>query len=374
VLVKALLPPFWGVPFSVANLYPLFSGESLVPLQLGASPDANLSHDMNLPVLFTLWLGGALSFWGVMLYRYVWAVRLLGKGRIVETGPLRKTHDDLCGRLGVRSRPQVVLSNAVGSPFLWGVFRPSIALPAEFPGEVSSEELESVLLHELTHWKRGDIFMTQLELFVMGIFWFHPLVWMTVSTLRRERESACDEAVLATGCIEAKRYGDSLVNVLEFVRDRSPLPATFFGEPCLGLTGTLERKTQLHKRLEEIMTQRNHVRKVGLFGWILLLFFAACVLPMAIADGETDETGEKPREMLIVPSLPSPQTTEPRDTVCYQILLVKSVSNVEEDVSFDYRWPPRDFVHERHDDHEVLFSMSFGTFCGQPYFSLFFRT
>jgi len=353
VLVKALLPPFWSVPFSVANLagtagfqpaskavntvggkaegtaagtagiLPVSKTESTENL---LEPQASCLHPgqagslRSQEILFTFWLTGTLSFWAIMLYRYVWAVRLLGKGRIVETGPLRETLDRLRKQLGVRSRPQIVLSNAVGSPFLWGVCRPSIALPAEFPGETSAEELESVLLHELTHWKRGDLFVTHLEFFVLGIFWFHPLVWGAVSLLRRERESACDEAVLATGCIEAKRYGDSLVNVLEFVRDRSPLPAAF-----LGITGILERKTQLHKRLEEIMTQHHHVRKIGLFGWILLLFFAACVLPMAIADGEKGKTCEKP----VVSAFKTPDSPVAKDKtrLQYEILFIEMASH-----------------------------------------------
>ncbi len=344
VLLKALLPPFWSVPFSVVNLstpylaqqttkepemqrsetpgvpvpkraggegvlavtpgwselasdveYPEIAVETIANVQEQTEHNPSLTlRALNIPsILFAIWLGGATVFWSVVLYHYVWAVRLLGKGRTVETGPLVETLESLRKRLGVRKKPRIVLSNAVGSPFLWGLWKPSIALPADFPGEVSSTELESVLLHELTHWKRGDLFVTHLELFVQGIFWFHPLVWMAVWNLRRERESACDEAVLASGCIEAKRYGDSLLNVLEFVRDRSPLPVGFLG-PYVITVGILERKTQLQHRLEEIMIQRNRVRRIGLFGWATLLFFAACVLPMAVAKEEPKKPDEKP--------------------------------------------------------------------------------
>ncbi|MCL2623119.1 MAG: HEAT repeat domain-containing protein, partial [Planctomycetaceae bacterium] len=98
-------------------------------------------------------------------------------------------------------------------------------------------------------------------------------------------------------CIAAKRYGDSLLNVMLAIREPSTVPVGF-----LGFLGILERKTQLHQRLEEIMSQQHHVKRIGLIGWTLLLFLTLFVLPMAVAQKETpkpEEEAEPTKDKLI---------------------------------------------------------------------------
>jgi len=336
VLIKALLPPFFAVPWSVANqavepIWQLFSQKQTIATQqttitqnadLARAPDERLSDENHgvivsvldgvnepdfsgaatsadtsrisnavsrFPWLFAVWLGGVLIFWSVVLSCYGWATGLLAKGNWLHDGPIHELLARLAGWLGIRKTPQVVLSDSVRSPFLWGFSTPCIAIPADFPGEVGPDEMESVLLHELAHWKRGDLFVARLELLVRSLFWFHPFVWFALYQLRKARESACDETVLASGYIAAKRYGDSLLNVMLAIREPSVVPVGF-----LGFLGILERKTQLQQRLEEIMSQQHRVKRIGLFGWGFLLFLILCVLPMAIAQNNPPKAEDKP--------------------------------------------------------------------------------
>ncbi len=338
VLIKALVPPFVSMPYSLANqavepLWQLFSQRQTVALQtvepvaeipalgeegivlpvieLTQEPDfqaASITPTFatpeitspapeiieppktasHFPWLFAVWIGGVLIFWGVVLYYYVWATRLLAGGNWLHDGPIHELLMRLARQSGIRKTPQVVLSDSVRSPFLWGFWTPRIAIPADFPGEVGVDEMQSVLLHELTHWKRGDLFVARLELLVRSLFWFHPFVWFALRELRKERESACDETVLASGRIPAKQYGDSLLSVMLAIREPAAVPVGF-----LGFLGILEQKTQLQKRLEEIMSQQHHVKRIGLFGWGFLLFLILCVLPMAVAQNDPPKTEEK---------------------------------------------------------------------------------
>jgi len=348
VLVKALLPPFIAVPWSVTNqaiapLWQAFSHnqatinvaqhavpvsvpfaepqDALIAVQeitVGNVSDRLLDHNPSLtlraavlvpddghamntspetplfPWLFTLWLGGVVIYWSFVLSCYRWAICLLAKGNTLRDGPIHALAMRLAKQLGIRKTPQIVLSDAVRSPFLWGWTSPRIAIPADFPGETGTDEMESVLLHELMHWKRGDLIVARLELLVRSLFWFHPFVWYALHELRKARESACDETLLATGCIAAKRYGDSLLNVMHAIREPNAVPVGF-----LGFLGILERKTQLQQRLEEIMSQQHHVKRIGLFGWGFLIFLTLCVLPMAMAQKETPKAEEKPAEMQV---------------------------------------------------------------------------
>ncbi len=245
-------------------------------------------------LLFAVWLCGVTTYFALVLYYYGWAMGLLEKGKKLENGPIFDLLQRLGKRLKLRHVPQIVLSDSVRSPFLWGLFRGKIALPADFPGEVSPREMESVLLHELMHWRRLDMFVARLELLVRGVFWFHPLVLFSLWNLRRERESACDEAVLESGCVGAKEYGDSLLSVLNVTREKSMVPVGF-----LGFLGILERSSQTHKRLEEIMSQNNSVKRMGIVGWTVIAAFILCVLPMAAAQKEEKKETEKEQEAAV---------------------------------------------------------------------------
>ncbi|MCL2303725.1 MAG: M48 family metalloprotease, partial [Planctomycetaceae bacterium] len=271
------------------------------PPQHGASPVANLNASpvANFcdttwsvsQILFHLWLAGLFAYFGSVAYCYLWALRVLAQGKALESGPIFDLLRQLGKRLKLRRLPQVVLSDSVHSPFLWGLFRGRIALPAGLPGEVSPQELECVLLHELTHWRRGDMLIARLELFVCGLFWFHPLVWLSLWNLRKERESACDEAVLEFGGVNTKEYGDSLLSVLKITRERPMVPVALPG--FLGFFGISEHNSQTHKRLEEIMSQSTQIKRMGFPGWGMILLLALCVLPMAAAQKEEATDGVK---------------------------------------------------------------------------------
>ncbi len=105
----------------------------------------------------------------------------------------------------------VFLSDRIRTPMTWGVVRPVIALPAEATGW-SAERLRVVLLHEQAHIARHD-FLTQLLAGVAcAAYWFNPLVWIGAGAMRREREKACDDAVLRHGA-KASDYAQHLLEL-----------------------------------------------------------------------------------------------------------------------------------------------------------------
>ncbi len=224
-------------------------------------------------VLSIVWATGFAGLIGLIVMRYRRLTRALGRADEVDEGPLRIAVEKLALRLGRGNPPPVLLSDAVTSPFLFGLVRPRIVLPANLPEALSADQLEDVLLHELIHWRRRDVAAGWLQIFVQALFWFHPLVWLAGAQLRHERECACDEAALESGCSQARRYGESLLSVLLAARGRSAV--------ALGFLGIFERNTRLQRRLEEIMKQETKVRRLSVWGWLALALFAAACVPMA---------------------------------------------------------------------------------------------
>jgi beta-lactamase regulating signal transducer with metallopeptidase domain len=77
-----------------------------------------------------------------------------------------------------------------------GLVRPRISLPSGIDRLLSKEELDAVLIHELTHAKRRDNLIRLVHEIGLCVLWFHPLVWITGARLSLYRELSCDESVI----------------------------------------------------------------------------------------------------------------------------------------------------------------------------------
>ncbi len=93
--------------------------------------------------------------------------------------------------------------------------RPVLVLPRGIAEQLSAEQLDAIMAHELSHMRRRDNLTAALHMLVEAVFWFHPLVWWLETRLVEERERACDEAVL-----ESRRqpvaYAEAILNVCKF--------------------------------------------------------------------------------------------------------------------------------------------------------------
>lgn len=80
----------------------------------------------------------------------------------------------------------------VASPFMTGIFRPTLILPKM---ELSSEQLNNILRHEMTHFKRHDILYKWFAEFVKCVHWFNPISWYVSKQIAAECEISCDMSV-----------------------------------------------------------------------------------------------------------------------------------------------------------------------------------
>ena len=85
------------------------------------------------------------------------------------------------------------LSDSVDVPLVMGFVRPRIVLPASLVGQVSSEELESILIHEVAHLRRYDVWTNAFVRMIETCIAVNPLAWFIMRQLAMEREIACDD-------------------------------------------------------------------------------------------------------------------------------------------------------------------------------------
>jgi TonB family protein len=142
----------------------------------------------------------------------------------------------------VASRPRILESDRIDLPITFGLIRPVILFPsaaADWP----SERLRLVLAHELAHIQRFDCLTQLIVEAVCAIYWFHPLVWLAASQFRKERERACDDAVLNQGA-KSSDYAEHLLAVVKSIRTK--------GAPAMALS---INSHDLQERLKAILKQ-----------------------------------------------------------------------------------------------------------------------
>lgn len=236
-------------------------------------------------IAFAVWIVGVLAFAGLVVWRYVRLLVRLRRAESVDEGPLRIELDRLALAMEKSNPPELLLSKDITSPFLIGLLRPRIVLPDGLVVSLSPEHLRNVLLHELTHWKRGDVWVGWAQVLAQALFWFHPVVWLANAQIRHERESACDEEAIGRGNCDPVQYGESLLKVLLESRGRSATQ--------LGFLGIFERGTKIQKRLEDIMQRESRRTGFGWGNWVFLAAFALVFFPMAgVRTTQADTQGD----------------------------------------------------------------------------------
>jgi beta-lactamase regulating signal transducer with metallopeptidase domain len=121
-------------------------------------------------------------------------------------------------------------SEKVHVPTAIGLTKPAILIPGWVLQELSPDELTQIVLHELAHLRRWDDWTNLAQQIVKAILIFHPAVWWIEKKLAFERESACDEAVVAQTS-SPRAYAECLAHLAErsFVQRSAALAQAVLG-------------------------------------------------------------------------------------------------------------------------------------------------
>mgnify|MGYP004596775617 CR=1 FL=1 len=135
-------------------------------------------------ILAYVWLIGAIALMLLNVVRYVRLnIKIRKNGEVISCPETREYTDR---KINVR-----VWEN-VASPFMTGIFRPTLILPKT---ELSEEQLHNILRHEMTHFKRHDILYKWFAEFVKCVHWFNPISWYVSKQIASECEISCDMSV-----------------------------------------------------------------------------------------------------------------------------------------------------------------------------------
>lgn len=208
-------------------------------------------------LLLALWATGACLVLGIWIARAN-RLRRLVAGAALESKTLIDQGKTI----------QVYRVDADMEPGVVGLLRPILLLPKGLEEQLSSEQLEAVLAHELCHIRRRDNLTAALHMLVEAVFWFHPLIWWLGYRLIDERERACDEMVVTLGH-DREIYAQGILDVCEqYVATRLACAP--------GISGS-----DLKRRVVEIMHYKGNKKMENTKKLLLsTLFSLALIIPV----------------------------------------------------------------------------------------------
>lgn len=159
---------------------------------------------MDRKLLAYVWLMGAV---GLLLINLVGYSKLMLKMR-------RQSEIVCCPQLAGFTKRKVTVRvwEHTSSPFMAGLIKPTLVLPA---GELTEEQLNNILRHEMTHLKRHDMAYKWVAQLVKCIHWFNPVIWYVAKQINAECEISCDMAVtVGMSRDEEMRYIDTVLSLL----------------------------------------------------------------------------------------------------------------------------------------------------------------
>ena len=220
---KVLSYALWGVvlfrlicPFSFESMFSLLPVKSNpIPLDIvyKAAPTIDtgipaINHTINqsLPAATPAASINPLQIW-TFIGSAVW---LMGMAILVIYSILSLMKLQKRLKNAIHEKDNIYLAEHLDTPFVMGIIRPKIYLPAS----LTEVEKRYILLHEQMHIKRFDHVIKILSFFILCLHWFNPLVWIAFFVSGKDMEMSCDEAVIKQlGSNVKKEYSSSLLTL-----------------------------------------------------------------------------------------------------------------------------------------------------------------
>ncbi|HOV77514.1 MAG TPA: M56 family metallopeptidase [Sedimentisphaerales bacterium] len=176
-------------------------------------------------IVFLLWVIGVAIVGGVMIRKARDACKRL------ENVPVANNlmNDILIycrRRMGVYGTVRLKVGPAGARPAVCGLLRPVILVPRNLAPTLGSRHLRDVLFHQLAHIKRHDLWVNLAQNVLQAVYFYNPLILIVNAAIRRLREEAADETVLATIGDPDHRYTQRL-NEVETITLRDPPPSLY---------------------------------------------------------------------------------------------------------------------------------------------------
>ena len=202
------MPPRDGERLTSTPFVPLASRPPAAP---ASSSDGAAGFDWRAPLaaVWALVAGVLLARLGIANHR----LRQLAAAAEPVPDAVAAEVDRLASALRLRRAPAVRVSDDIEIPQVFGLFRPTVLLPAAALDTLTPRERAMTLCHELAHVRRRDLAFAWAPAIMERLLFFHPGARLAAREYAFAREAACDADVLQHLGEAPRDYGRLLLRL-----------------------------------------------------------------------------------------------------------------------------------------------------------------
>ena len=221
--------------------------------------------EARMPMMLTIWSAGVAILMARLVISLLW-VRHIRNTAIPEED-LQLLLNQLIKKLNLKTKSGASSTSLISSPVTIGNIKPIILFPIGIINQLTPQEVEAILTHELAHIVRRDYLSNLIQSFIETLFYYHPITWWISGVVRTERENRADDLAI-TWCGDHLAYAKALMTVQEMQVHHAPTLAIGFSS----------RKGAMLARIQRILNlpykNHNQMEKTVLLSLTTLCFLA----------------------------------------------------------------------------------------------------
>ena len=192
---------------------------------------------------------------------------------------------DVLARVANRNRikmPQLFSSADISIPFVTGLFRKQVFVPADWVDGQCDIACGAVIEHEVAHIVSRDLEWKFLCRVACALVWFQPLTWVLFRVMANASEELCDQSVIASG-VSNTTYANTLLEIRANA-NKSNVPGL--------VIGAVSRESNLTKRTKLILaTDPKRIKRASrLVLWLAVGGFAFAAATSTFVFGQRERS------------------------------------------------------------------------------------
>ena len=164
---------------------------------------------------------------------------------------------------------KIGLSNQIDAPITFGWLNPIVLLPIAICNQLTTKEIETILIHEIAHILRKDYIVNIIISLNQTILFFNPFSILLNKEMSLQREIACDLVVIKNNPQKVE-YMNALLKIAEHVNKRIQKNAPL----AIGILGS---QSELLKRIQYFNNIKTNTSKTFILKLMTGMVFATCI-------------------------------------------------------------------------------------------------
>lgn len=173
-------------------------------------------------------------------------------------------------KIRINRKVCIWFSTYINVPATVGFLKPVILIPLASINQLSTEQLEAIILHELAHIRRNDYLLNIIISIIETILFFNPFIVLLVKVVKRERENCCDDLVIDYK-YDPHSYASALVSIEKTRLNNYPLAMS-----------ATSGKNQLLNRVKRIVENGKEIKTFN-YGQKLLTLLVITAIMISVS-------------------------------------------------------------------------------------------